>query len=160
MDRASGYFPLFIDLRGMKVLVVGGGKIATRRIQKLMDFDPVITVISPQISDYLKNLETNINFIKREFKAGDIKELNPFLVIAATNDREVNRSVGNICKSNGILSIVSDKMDESQCFMPGFIKTDKFVMGIISRDGDHKSVKNVTELLRRQTDEKKNQDRE
>ena len=55
-----GYFPFFIDIKGKKCIIVGGGNVAARKIEKLLPFEPYITVIAPEISDDI----TSLNGIK------------------------------------------------------------------------------------------------
>ena len=45
-----GYFPFFIDIKGKKALIVGGGKVASRKAEKLMPFEPELTVVAPAVS--------------------------------------------------------------------------------------------------------------
>ena len=50
------YFPLFVDISEKKMVVFGGGKIATRRVDTLLGFTENITVIAPQVTDRIKKL--------------------------------------------------------------------------------------------------------
>ncbi len=50
------YFPLFFRMTGKKVLVVGGGNIAERKVKQLLEFGAVITLVSPEVVDYIANL--------------------------------------------------------------------------------------------------------
>ena len=65
----KGYFPMFVDISEMKIIVVGGGTIATRRIKTLLQFASDITVIAPDVTDSLKLLETEgkIFLLHREY---------------------------------------------------------------------------------------------
>ena len=66
-----GYFPFFIDIKGKKCIIVGGGNVAARKIEKLLPFEPDITVIAPEISDDITSLN-GIKIVKRKFKDDDI----------------------------------------------------------------------------------------
>ena len=66
-----GYFPFFIDIKGKKCIIVGGGNVAARKIEKLLPFEPYITVIAPEISDDITSLN-GIKIIKRKFRDEDI----------------------------------------------------------------------------------------
>lgn len=50
------YFPLFVNLEGKRVVVVGGGRVASRKVEKLLPFKPRIRVIAPEVTPYLQNL--------------------------------------------------------------------------------------------------------
>ena len=60
-----GYFPFFIDIKGKKGLVIGGGRIAEHKISKLLAYEPELTVVARKVSDSIKSIE-GINIIERE----------------------------------------------------------------------------------------------
>ena len=64
------YFPFYIDIENKKILVVGGGTVALRKIEKLMPFSPDITVVAPKICDEIKAL--NVKIIDRRFCDSDL----------------------------------------------------------------------------------------
>ena len=96
-------FPLFIDIEGKNVLVVGGGNIGMRRAKILADFGANVTVISETIKNINGN---NIKYINRKFEDSDID--NSFIVVAATNDRQVNHRIYQLCKNKNIFVSVAD----------------------------------------------------
>lgn len=85
------YYPVFINLHGKKCIVIGGGSIAERKILSLLKAGADVSVISPELTKRLASESKNkrIKHIKRRYQKGDLK--NAFIVIAATNDRAVNR---------------------------------------------------------------------
>ena len=87
------YYPAFLNISGKKVVVVGGGTIAERKIFALMKAGAVVTVISPTITKRLfREKEKNtIRHIARMYRKGDLK--GSFLVIAATDTPSVNSKV-------------------------------------------------------------------
>lgn len=99
MDSKKSFFPLFIDLTNKSCLIVGGGNIALRKLKNLVKYGARVTVIAPIISDEI--LEYDIEVKKRVFKAKDIK--NRFLVVAATNKKNLNEMIVDICEDNNIL---------------------------------------------------------
>ncbi len=81
------YFPILLDLEKKDILVVGGGKIAYRKIKTLLNYGAEIEVITPQIAEDKIQLlfeEKKINVTLRKFEDSDIE--NRFLVVGATND--------------------------------------------------------------------------
>jgi uroporphyrin-III C-methyltransferase/precorrin-2 dehydrogenase/sirohydrochlorin ferrochelatase len=66
-----GYFPFFIDIKGKKGLVIGGGRIAEHKISKLLAYEPELTVVARKVSDSIKSIE-GINIIEREFVNSDL----------------------------------------------------------------------------------------
>ena len=63
---SMGYFPFFVDVENQNCLVVGGGVVALRKIEKLLPFNPNITVVSSKVHKEILSIE-NINIIKRKF---------------------------------------------------------------------------------------------
>lgn len=100
--------PLMIDLSNKKVVIVGGGKVATRRAKTLLAYTKHIHVVSPTITDTLqKYLETKqITYEMKHFEPQDVE--NADVVIAATNQSDVNNDVGQLCLRTYYL-IMQDK---------------------------------------------------
>jgi precorrin-2 dehydrogenase/sirohydrochlorin ferrochelatase len=89
----TNYYPAFINLCGKNCVVVGGGKVAERKIASLLGTEAEVTVISPDLTNTLERHKKRgrIKHIKRDYKKGDLK--NAFLVIAATSDERINTKV-------------------------------------------------------------------
>jgi precorrin-2 dehydrogenase/sirohydrochlorin ferrochelatase len=87
------YYPAFIDLENKKTVVVGGGKVAERKILGLLDTGSKVTVVSPGITKRIEREKQKgrLRHNCRAYRKSDLKEA--FLVIAATDDREVNERV-------------------------------------------------------------------
>jgi len=87
------YYPLFLNLSNKKAVVVGGGKIAERKILPLVKAKALVTVISPDITKKIRHIKEQkiIEHVARHYRKGDLKEA--FLVIAATNSQDVNEQV-------------------------------------------------------------------
>ena len=88
MEKNASCFPLFVDLYGRRCVIVGGGAIAARRAAVLGEFGAAVTVIAPEWKGGVRN----IDWVPRVYVPGDLA--GAFLAVAATDDREVNRSVG------------------------------------------------------------------
>ena len=87
------YYPAFLDLEKKKTVVVGGGKIAERKILGLLNARAKVTVVSPVITKRVEQEKQKgrLRHICRKYRRGDLK--NVFLVIAATDSEEVNEKV-------------------------------------------------------------------
>ena len=141
------FFPLFIDISGKNVLIIGGGKIAEGRIKILTSFGAEITVISPKVTEYIKN--TSIRLIKRKYKKGDISSLTPFLVIAATDERQANHRAMTEAKKLNINISVADCKEECSCYFPAIADSDDYIAGLVSKNGNHSGVKKKIKKIRR-----------
>lgn len=130
-DGKGFHFPLFIDLNGRRVVLVGGGSIARRRINALLQFGCELVVIAPE----LKGSAEGFTHIAREFRSGDTK--GAFLVIAATDSRAVNHAVGEEAKANGIFVSVADCLAECTFFFPAICTGKEVIAGVTSRGKAH-----------------------
>ncbi len=97
--KGNIFFPVSIDINNKNCLVVGAGKIALKKVKKLLEYGAKVELISPEILTEFYNL--NIKITKRKFEDRDIEER--FLVIAATNDMELNRRISESSMEKGIL---------------------------------------------------------
>jgi len=151
MANQKMYFPLFVDMNGKKVLIVGGGKVAERRIKILASFGASITVISPKVTEYIERAASSnaIRLLKRNYESNDIITINPFLVIAATNERQVNHAVMTEAESQNIYVSVADDRYECTFYFPAIAENDSYIAGLVSRIGDnHSGVKRTAEKIR------------
>ncbi len=143
-------FPLFISLDGQDALIVGGGKIAARRARTLLMFGASVTIISPEISDETRTLLDRVVWRRERYRGFDKTYT---LAVAATDERETNRRVGEDAKAAGIPVSVADRREESTFWFPAVIRGNGLVAGMVSEDGDHKAVKRAAEIIRRQMEE-------
>ena len=141
-------FPLFVDLNDAEILIVGGGTIASRRAKALSEFGARIHVIATEISSELRSFAHNnrVEITVKTFEEKDIA--HPRIVIAATDDRDINRSIYEYCIKRGILCNVADKKDECDFYFPSLIRTDNLVIGIAGDGSDHKRTKNTADRIR------------
>lgn len=119
------YFPLAIKLQ--KVLVVGGGKIASFKLKKLLDYTDDISVLAPEFSMECEKLFTNhkITKIKKKYEVGDIK--NYKFVIVATDCLDLQKDIYKECSN---LNILCSCVDLKEC--SDFIFTSIFQEGDLS----------------------------
>lgn len=125
------HYPLILDLTGRFCLVVGGGEVATRKVESLLEAGAVVTVISP---DGLPILEEwmaldLIQWEKRNFTFNE--EVGKYaLVVAATNHSEVNLSVYEaVTRVGGWINIV-DRPDLCNFIVPSTVHRGKLVISV------------------------------
>lgn len=106
-------YPIMVNLENKRVVIIGGGKVATQKTEKLLQQKAKIVVISPEITDKLNTYAVNgeIEWVKRPFKEGDTE--NAFLVIAATNEHHVNEQVKDGCLDNQLINVVDSPIDSN-----------------------------------------------
>ena len=111
-----------LDLHGRDCLVVGGGRVATEKVQGLLECDAKVTVVAPQMDDELWSLP--VSKILRAFEPEDAADR--FLVIAATNDRAVNIEVAAVSR----LCNVADDPELCNFILPAVVRRDPIVVGV------------------------------
>jgi uroporphyrin-III C-methyltransferase/precorrin-2 dehydrogenase/sirohydrochlorin ferrochelatase len=115
------YFPLFLDLAGKPVLLVGGGDVAARKFALLSEAGAVVTVVAPALGAEMAAAVAagSARHVEREFAAGDVQDV--WLVVAATNHRAVNASVAAAANAARIPCNVVDDRELSSFIMPAII---------------------------------------
>ncbi len=124
------YLPIFYDLSVRPCLVVGAGEIAARKVRQLRKAEASVTVIAPEICKELQGLADNkeIEYIAERFSE---KMLNDkMLVIAATNDEEVNIQISELAKAMNIPVNVVDNPDLCSFIMPSIVDRDPVQIAI------------------------------
>jgi len=101
-------FPLFLKLEGKRCLVVGGGPIGLEKVESLLRCGPSLRVIAPHSVTRIQQLSAagEIEWLPRPFEPEDVDGFE--LIIAATNDREVNRAVFEAASRRSILCNTAD----------------------------------------------------
>lgn len=120
-------FPFFVDLSQKQGIIVGGGIVALRKIEKLLPFCSCLKVIAPQICDEIRQLP-QLELIEREFLPGD--EQAAFFVIAATNNAACNHQIAELCKQQRILVNVVDEAEECGFLFPALVQKGNLTVGI------------------------------
>lgn len=147
-DEKKPYFPMFVDLTEKKVIVVGAGTIAKRRIRSLMEFTNHLYVVAPEVNNELLNLEKEgrLTILKKNYDREDIYGAD--LVIAATNDHKINNDIYSVCKCMGItVNVCSDKT-KCDFYFPGIVRKDHVVAGVTASGTNHKLARLAVEKIR------------
>ncbi len=126
------YFPLFFDLKRQRVLVVGAGVVALRKVQLLERAQAAVVVVAPEVAPELARLAAagTIEVLVREFAAGDLDGVR--LVVVATSRRAVNRWIASLCEGRGIPVNVVDDRQASRVIVPAIIDRDPVIVAVSS----------------------------
>ncbi len=112
-------------------LVVGGGKIAARKVGHLLDAEANVTVVSPDVSQRIEDLarEGTIKRVPRAFQDADVE--GQYLVFATTDSEEVNRHVIACCRERGVLCSASDSnWPDGDFVMPAVCRKNGVVVSV------------------------------
>ncbi len=115
-----------LDLRERDCLVVGGGRVATEKVQGLLDCDAAVTVVAPEIDDELRALP--VALIERPFTRSDL--VGRFLVIAATSERSVNAAVSAAAADRSTPCNVADDPELCSFILPAIVRRDPILVGV------------------------------
>jgi precorrin-2 dehydrogenase/sirohydrochlorin ferrochelatase len=116
------FYPVNLDIKDRHCLVVGGGAVASRKAQTLLDCEAVVTVVSPEFSDALEKMERHpaLTLMRRPYQTDDLRD--KFLVIGATNDEQLNRRVNADAEARNMLCNIADVPDICNFILPSIIR--------------------------------------
>jgi uroporphyrin-III C-methyltransferase / precorrin-2 dehydrogenase / sirohydrochlorin ferrochelatase len=124
------YFPVFFDLKAQKVLIVGGGEVALRKLALLERAGAALTVVAPELAPEILALANagRIRTAAREFSPEDLEGAR--LVVVATHRRAVNRWIATLSEARGIpVNVVDDRL-ASRFIVPAIIDRDPVLVAI------------------------------
>lgn len=136
-----GYFPFFVELKGKRGLIVGGGIVAERKVRKLLPYEPELLVVAPKIDDGIWKLSEEIKekrkknedtseliLSERDFETTNLEKMD--FVIAATSDETLNARIAKLCEERNILVNVVDDKEKCGFLFPSLIREGKLSIGI------------------------------
>ena len=132
VDKIKTY-PANLILRDKKCLIIGGGKVAARKLDGLLKTSVNVTVVAPEVSESIRTLAQNqaITLLNRPFSSKDI--LHHDIVFIATNDKILNGKIVRICKKRKILCCSVDESWRAGDFIcPASFEKDGFTIAVSS----------------------------
>jgi precorrin-2 dehydrogenase/sirohydrochlorin ferrochelatase len=127
---SRSYYPLSVDLRNKKVVVVGGGGVAERKVQGLLSAGAQVKLVSPEVTETLGKMASDglIDHVARAFVPEDLDKV--WLVIAATDDTEVQELVYNEALSQRIFCNVVDLPEFCSFIVPSVVRRGDLCLSI------------------------------
>jgi len=131
---AHKFMPVGISLASRPVLIVGGGQVALRKVEILIDYCEDITLISPTFVDKIEwfAAKEKVKLIRRGYISPEAAAYG--FVIAASQDSEVNKAVSHDCRKSGVPVNAVDDPDRCDIIFPAIIRRDNLSVAI-STDG-------------------------
>lgn len=151
------FFPLFFDLEGRKILFIGAGKIAHRRIRGLYEAGAEITVIAPEITGEVAELSlieedvsSQVHIIQDTYEnvKNDIRLIDYFLVCAATGNALLDREIVQDAKDAGVLANAASDKELCDFYFPGIVKDENLIIGVSSGGMNHDKVASACRYMR------------
>lgn len=133
------YFPMFVDLSEKPCLIVGGGKVACRKVKVMLDFGARVRVVAKEISQELRDLERTLadsedpklmEIKRKSFEEKDCDGMG--LVIAATDDKALNHEIAQYCKMQGIMVNAVDQKEDCSFIFPSYVKEGNLIAAFSS----------------------------
>jgi len=121
-DQGIPYYPVFLNVKGKKCVIIGGGQVALRKVNMLLETEAEVTVISPNMCPDLIQMAARgeIRAINREYRTGDLE--NVFVAIAATDNGETNEQVVAEAREGSVLVNVVDDAENSDFIVPSYFR--------------------------------------
>jgi len=141
------YYPILLDLSGKKAIVVGGGMVAQRKIETLIESGALIHVIAHELTSELQSrLEKGeIKLLAREFDEGHIEDA--FLIIAATDNRVLNQRISRIAKNKNILINAVDQPLDCNFIFPSIVRRGDLLIAVSTSGKSPAMAKRIGERL-------------
>jgi siroheme synthase-like protein len=132
MKKAKGLasYPMFLNISGKRCVVIGGGQVARRKVRTLLEHGANVEIISPDLCPELNKLaETGeVKVLRRHYQAGDLQ--GAFLVIAASDDSEINRQVVKEAKGKSVLVNAADDPENSDFIAPSSVRRGDMTIAV------------------------------
>ena len=122
-----GYFPFFIELSDREGLIVGGGTVAARKVEKLLPYKPRLTIVAPEIADEIAR-QPCLTLLREPFSPKLLA--GKAFVIAATDDRQLNHGIAALCAEQRIPVNVVDDPEACTFLFPALVKQGDLSVGI------------------------------
>jgi precorrin-2 dehydrogenase/sirohydrochlorin ferrochelatase len=121
-------YPVTLKLAGKFCTVVGGGSVAVRKVKSLLEQGAEVTVISPVLDEELIAIQEQFVWRNSMYQDGMLK--GSFLVIAATDSRDVNHAVYEWCEEHQVLVNVVDSLQESSFTVNAMVQRGDFMLAV------------------------------
>jgi precorrin-2 dehydrogenase/sirohydrochlorin ferrochelatase len=140
-------YPMLVDLTGKRCLVVGGGGVAERKVTLLVECGADVEVVSPATTSRLAALAAAgaVRLRRRRMRPSDLA--GAFLVVVATDDREVNREVAERVRGVGGLVNVADDPEACTFLVPSVLRRGDLTIAISTGGGSPALAKKLRQRL-------------
>jgi len=124
------YFPAFLKLDRMDILIVGGGHIASEKVEKLLDFTDKLTIIAPKLSDTMRAyIELHkLTYHDRAYQVGDIQDFG--IVIIAVDDIPLQAAIYEESRHIRCFCNAVDSVDYCDFIFPSYVKKENLTLAV------------------------------
>ncbi len=125
---ATAQYPVNLVLTGRPCLVVGGGRVALRKVEGLLACEATVTVVAPEVDEELAALPVTV--LRRPYEAGEAGSGGYRLVITATDDRAVNQAVHDDADAAGVWVNSADDPDRCSFTLPAVVRRGPLMLTV------------------------------
>ncbi len=144
------YYPIMLNIAGKKCVIIGGGRVAFRKVSSLIEHNASVSVISHDLCDEFEKIRDKITWIPRNYEQGDVRGAS--LVFSATNDRRVDKQVCEEAKALGIPVNVADTAELCDFITPSQIKQGDLTIAISTNGKSPMFAKKIRQELEQEFD--------
>lgn len=144
------FFPICLDIADRHCVVIGGGRVAERKVAGLLDCGAAVSVVSPELTEPLRCLsdQGRINWVARPYQAGDLA--GAFLVIAATDDPVVQEAVHREAEAGNLLLNVADVPKWCNFILPATTRQGELTIAVSTAGKSPALARNLRERFDRE----------
>ena len=141
------HFPIFVEMRRRRCLVIGGGAVAERKITGLLDAGAVVVVISPDVTENIARwaTEKSIDLTKRRYRAGDMAGYE--LAFITTNDAAVNATAYHEGRERGVWVNTADDPAHCDFILPSVLRRGDLTVAVSTGGGSPALARTIREEL-------------
>jgi len=124
------YYPVFLDVRGKRCVVVGGGHVALRKVKVLLEHGASVEVVSPALCPELSQLAEakTISLLGKDYEPGDLK--GAFIAIVATANSNTNQNIADEARRQKIPVNVADSLEQSDFIVPSYLRRGDLTIAV------------------------------
>jgi siroheme synthase-like protein len=150
ISTGNSLFPLFLKLENLRLLIVGGGKVASEKLNAVLSNSPQtnITIIAIDISEAINQLvlqHPNITLVQKAYHISDLDNVD--IIIAAVNDIVTAKQISGDAKSKGILINVADKPELCDFYLSSVVQKGSLKIAISTNGKSPTIAKRLKEVI-------------
>jgi precorrin-2 dehydrogenase/sirohydrochlorin ferrochelatase len=124
------YYPMMMNISGRRCVVVGGGRVAERKVASLLEAGAMVVLVSPAMTPMLSSMVKSgmIEQVSRRYRKGDLKRA--FLCVVATDDRRLQDRIWKEARDQGVLANIVDSEEDCDFLVPSYFRRGDLVISI------------------------------
>lgn len=124
------YYPIYLDITNKRCIIVGGGDVAERKAERLLDFGAHVSVVGKSLTPLLETMkrEGRIEHVEADYDEAFLRDA--FLVIGATDRDDINAKISRDCKNKGVLVNIVDDPEKCDFILPSIMQQGDLLIAI------------------------------